>query len=215
MTKLMLDISMSLDGFIAGPNPTVDLPLGDGGEGLHEWIVGLASWRERHGRSGGTRNADDEVLSESVDATGAVLMGRRMFSGGEGSWEDDPVADGWWGDDPPFGVPVFVLTHHPRATQQKAGGTSFTFVTDGIEAALDLARAAAGGRNVAIAGGASVAQQYLRAGLLDEIQIHLVPVLLGGGVRLFDNLGTEQAKLEVTRVIASPAVTHLKYRVAS
>jgi dihydrofolate reductase len=136
-----------------------------------------------------------------------------MFSGGEGPWDDDPVADGWWGDDPPFGVPVFVLTHHPRETVTKQGGTSFTFVTDGIEAALDQARAAAGEKDVAIAGGASVAQQYLKAGLLDEIQIHVAPVLLGDGVRLFEDLGAEPAQLELTRVIDSPAATHLKYRV--
>jgi dihydrofolate reductase len=214
MTKLTLDISMSLDGFVAGPNRTVEQPLGEGGEGLHEWIFGLASWQELHGRAGGgVRNADDEVVRESVEATGAVLMGRRMFSGGEGRWEDDPVSDGWWGDDPPFGVPVFVLTHHPRETVAKEGGTSYTFVTDGIEAALDRARSAAGEKNVAIAGGANVAQQYLRAGLLDEIQIHLVPVLLGGGVRLFADLDAGGANLELTRVIDSPAVTHLKYSV--
>jgi dihydrofolate reductase len=213
MTRLTLDISMSLDGFVAGPNRTVEQPLGEGGEQLHEWIFGLASWRERHGRSGGTRNADDDVLKEAVASVGAVVMGRRMFSGGEGAWENDPVADGWWGDDPPFRVPVFVLTHHARETVTKEGGTTYTFVTDGIEAALDQARAAAGGKNVAIAGGASVAQQYLRAGLLDEIQIHVAPMLLGDGVRLFDNLDPEHAKLEVTRVIGSPSVTHLQYRV--
>ena len=209
---LTLDISMSLDGFVAGPNPTVEQPLGEGGEGLHEWAIRLAGWRERHGLSGGERNADDEVIREASDA-GAVLMGRRMFSGGEGSWEADPVADGWWGDDPPFGVPVFVLTHHPRETVTKQGGTSFTFVTDGIESALEEARAAAGDRRIVVAGGASVAQQYLQAGLLDEIQIHLVPLLLGGGVRLFGELGAERPTLELTRVIDSPAVTHLRYRV--
>jgi dihydrofolate reductase len=213
MTKLTLDISMSLDGFVAGPNRTEEQPLGDGGERLHEWVFGLESWREHHGRSGGVRNADDDVVRESVDASGAVLMGRRMFSGGEGPWDDDPVADGWWGDDPPFGVPVFVLTHHPRDPVTKKGGTSFTFVTDGIEAALDRARAAAGEKNVAIAGGANVAQQYVRAALLDELQLHVVPVLLGDGVRLFADLGAEDATLEVVRVIGSPAVTHLKYRV--
>ena len=212
MTLLTLDISMSLDGFVAGPNPTVERPLGDGGERLHEWIFGLASWRELHGESGGSRNADDEVVRESVGAAGAVLMGRRMFSGGEGPWEDDPVSDGWWGEDPPFRKPVFVLTHNARETLTK-GETSFTFVTDGVEPALAQARAAAGGKNVSVAGGASVAQQYLRAGLLDEIQIHLAPVLLGDGVRLLDNLDDVQAQLEATRVIHSPAVTHLKYRI--
>jgi dihydrofolate reductase len=214
MTLLTLDITMSLDGFIAGPNRTVEQPLGDEGERLHEWLFGLASFRERHGLpGGGESNADDDVLKESLDATGAILMGRRMFSGGEGGWESDPVADGWWGDEPPFGVPVFILTHHARETVTKGGGSSYTFVTDGIKAALDRARAAAGGKNVAVAGGAGLVQQYLKAGLLDEIQIHLAPLLLGDGVRLFDDLGPEPPKLELTRVIESPAVTHLRYRV--
>ena len=215
MTKLTLDISMSLDGYVAGPNPTVEEPLGKGGERLHEWVVGLASWRDAHGHTGGERNADDEVVQESIAATGAVLMGRRMFSGGAGPWKDDPKADGWWGDEPPFGVPVFVLTHHARETVTKQGGTSYTFVTDGIEAALERARAAAGERNVAIFGGADVAQQYLRAGLVDELQIHVAPVLLGGGMRLFGELDAAPVGLEITRVVASPAVTHLRYRVVT
>jgi len=208
-----LDISMSLDGFIAGPNQSLERPLGEGGERLHEWAFRLASWRERHGLSGGETNGDAEVVEESLRATGAVVMGRRMFSGGEGLWADDPRADGWWGDDPPFHVPVFVLTHHPRETVIKQGGTSFIFVTDGIDAALEQARAAAGDKDVALAGGASVAQQYLAAGLLDELQIHLIPVLLGGGVRLFDRLGIDPIELEATRVIASTSVTHLRLSV--
>jgi dihydrofolate reductase len=212
MARLTLDISMSLDGFIAGPNRTVEQPLGDGGERLHEWIFGLASFRERHGRSGGERNADDEVVRETLDTAGAVLMGRRMFSGGEGPWEDDPVADGWWGDDPPFRVPVFVLTHHARETVAKQGGTSFIFVTDGLESALAQAREAAGDKDVSVAGGASLVQQCIEAGLLDEMQIHLVPVFLGRGVRLFDQLGDTRRDLEVERAIHSPAVTHVKYR---
>jgi dihydrofolate reductase len=214
MGKLTADISMSLDGFIAGPNPTLERPLGDGGEALHEWAIGLAVWRERHGlASGGEVNASSEIVEESLAATGAVVMGRRMFSGGEGPWEDDPNADAWWGDEPPFRVPVFVLTHHARATVTKEGGTTFTFVTEGIEAALEQARAAAGDKDVAVSGGASVVQQYLDAGQLDELQINLAPVLLGGGTRLFEGLGVAQA-LEVIRVVQSPAVTHLRYRVA-
>ncbi|TML97444.1 MAG: dihydrofolate reductase [Actinobacteria bacterium] len=214
MAVTTLDISMSLDSFIAGPNQTVEEPLGEGGLQLHEWIFGLASWRERHGQSGGVTNADSEVLQESVEATGAVVMGRRMFSGGEGPWENDPVAGGWWGEEPPFGVPVFVLTHHARQPVELQGETAFTFVSEGVEAALEQARAAAGDRNVAVAGGANVVQQFLAARLLDEIQIHLVPVLLGGGVRLFGP-GDEQPALELTRVIDSPTVTHLRYRVAN
>jgi dihydrofolate reductase len=138
-----------------------------------------------------------------------------MFSGGAGAWEDDPVADGRWGDDPPFGVPVLVLTHHARETVTKQGGTSFTFVTEGIDAAVAQARTAAGDKSVVVAGGANVAQQCLRAGLLDEIQVHLVPTLLGDGVRLLDDLSADQAEPAVASVVDSPAVTHLRYRVAS
>jgi dihydrofolate reductase len=213
MAKLKLDISMSLDGFVAGPDITLENPLGEGGELLHEWVVGLASWRELHGKSGGERNADDDLMRESSEKNGAVLMGRRMFSGGEGPWKDDPNPDGWWGDDPPFHVPVFVLTHHERETVPKEGGTSYTFVTDGVESALHQAQAAAGDKDILIAGGADVAQQYLKAGLLDEIQLHVAPVLLGDGVRLFEGLGPEDAKLELAEVVESPAVTHIRYSV--
>lgn len=212
MTRLAFDITMSLDGFIAGPNPTLEKPLGEGGERLHEWLYGLESFRRHHGMSGGTSNADSEVLEETMGATGATVMGRRMFSGGEGPWEDDPNADGWWGEDPPFHTPVFVLTHHPRETVAKQGGTSYVFVTDGIEAALEQARRAAGGKDVAVAGGASVVGQYFEAGLVDEFQIHLAPLFLGGGTRLFDGIHRE-LELECTRVIQSPSVTHLRYRV--
>ncbi len=213
MARLRCDISMSLDGFVAGPNPSLDKPLGEGGDLLHEWAFAAVSWREQHGLEGGEKNADSEVVEESIAATGAVVMGRRMFSGGEGPWEDDPRADGWWGDEPPFHVPVFVLTQHARETKVMQGGTSFTFVTDGIEAALEQARAAAGEQDVLLAGGASVVQQYLKAGLLDEIQIHLAPVLLGDGASLFDRLGIDAIGLEARRVIASPSVTHLKLTV--
>jgi dihydrofolate reductase len=213
MGKVYVDITMSLDGFVAGPNQTLEQPLGEGGERLHEWVVALKSWRERHGLTGGETGPDSDVVEESVRNTGATVMGRRMFSGGEGPWEDDPNADGWWGDDPPFHHPVFILTHHAREPVTKQGGTTFTFVTDGIESALEQARAAAGDKDVAVGGGADVAQQYLKAGLLDELQIHIVPVLLGGGVRLFDNLDPDDAELEVTGVVESPAVTHVRYRV--
>jgi dihydrofolate reductase len=214
MARLMLDISMSLDGFVAGPNQTLEEPLGKGGDQLHEWVFGLTPFRERHGMEGGETNADAEVVEESLARTGAVIMGRRMFSGGHGAWEHDPNAGGWWGDEPPFRVPVFVLTHHARETLVQQGGTSFTFVTDGIESALEQARAVAGDRDVAVAGGANVVQQYLKAGLLDEIQLHLAPVLLGSGVRLFDELGPELPKVEYSRVIGSPAVTHLRFEVS-
>jgi dihydrofolate reductase len=212
MGNVVLDISMSLDGYVAGPNPTLEEPLGKGGEGLHEWAFRAASWRERHGLSGGETNPDSDVVAESLASTGAVLMGRRMFSGGQGPWDDDPNAEGWWGDDPPFHVPVFVLTHHPREPVAKEGGTTFTFVTDGVRAGVDLARAAAGASSVSVAGGASVAQQVLSVGLLDEMQIHVVPVLLGDGRRLLEDLSPD-VRLERTRVIDSPGVTHLRYRV--
>jgi dihydrofolate reductase len=212
MPKLIFDISMSLDGFVAGPNQTLEEPLGERGEELHEWITRLASWRAQHGESGGDTGLDDEVVKESTGRAGAFVMGRRMFSSGAGSWEDDPKADGWWGDDPPFRAPVFILTHHPREPVEKQEGTTYIFVTDGVESALEQARSAAGDKDIQIAGGANVIQQYLNAGLVDEFQVHVVPVFLGSGVRLFDDLGG-RSDLELTRVVDSPAVTHLSYRV--
>jgi dihydrofolate reductase len=211
MTKVTFSITTSLDGYLAGPNPTLDDPLGIGGEQLHEWALRLASWREQHGMSGGETGIDSEVVEESTENVGAYLMGRQMFGGGPGSWGDEPW-EGWWGDTPPFGVPVFVLTHHAREPLEKQGGTTFHFVTDGIESALEQARAAAGDKDVVIAGGAEVAQQYLNAGAVEEFQITVAPMLLGGGTRLLDNLDPD-IKIERTRVIESPVVTHLKYRV--
>ena len=211
MTKLRLDITMSLDGFVAGPNASLEDPLGEGGMRLHEWAFAAASWRRQHGLSGGEANRDSEVLQESLDTLGAVLMARRMFSGGEGPWDEDPNANGWWGDDAPYDVPVFVLTHHAREPLFLRGG-SFTFVTDGIEAALAQASDVAGDKDVLVAGGASLAQQYLAAELLDEIQVHVVPLFLGDGVRLFDQIDPS-VDLELTRVVESPTVTHLRYRV--
>jgi dihydrofolate reductase len=161
--------------------------------------------------SGGEKNADSEVVAESLDAMGAIIMGRRMFSGGEGPWADDPNARGWWGDDTPFDVPVFVLTHHPRETVVEQDGTTYTFVADGIDSALAQARAAAGDKDVQVSGGADVIQQYLRAGLIDEFQLHVVPLFLRDGVRLFDNAG--ETEVEAVKVVESAAVTHLRYRV--
>lgn len=202
MGKVTADISMSLDGFIAGPNDRPGNGLGDGGERLHQWVYELASWREPHGLSGGETNRDSEILEEAFKNVGAIVLGRRMFDNAEG-----------WGDEPPFHVPVFVLTHEAREKLVKEGGTTFTFVTDGIESALAQARAAAGDKDVAIGGGANTIQQFIAAGLLDEIQIHLVPVLLGDGIRLFEQLGGEPIELEGTRVVASPDVTHLRFDV--
>lgn len=210
MGKIVADISMSLDGFIAGPKPTLEEPLGHRGEELHEWVVRLAAWRKPHGMSGGETGPDNEVMKEITANIGAVIMGRKMFNGGKGSWEKDSNLDGWWGDTPPFHVPVFILTKHKRKKVSKKGGTSFTFVTDGIESALSQAKKAAGNKDISIAGGANAIQQFIKAGLLDELQIHMVPILLGGGTRLLDNLG--DAKLEKIRVIDSLLVTHLKFR---
>lgn len=213
MARLRFQISMSLDGFIAGPNQSEENPLGEGGAQLHEWALRLAAWRAPHGHEGGEVNASSKVLEESLDNIGATLMGRNMF-GGSGPWEEHPW-DGWWGEDPPFHMPVFIVTHHAREPLEKAGGTSFSFVTDGIESALEQARDAAGGKDVALGGGANVAQQYLKAGLIDELTIHLVPVLLGDGARLFDNLGGAGVGLECIRAIEAPGVTHLSYRVVT
>jgi dihydrofolate reductase len=205
------NISMSLDGYVAGPEPTLEEPLGRGGEQLHEWALRVKAFRETHGMEGGETGPDDDVIREWLERSGAVVMGRRMFSGGSGPWEDDPNAGGWWGDEPPFHSPVFVLTHHARETVEKGGGTSYVFVTDGPEAALAQAREAAGGKDVQLGGGASVIRQFLDAGLLDELNIHLAPVLLGGGVRLFE--GAQPMQLELEGVIESPHATHLRYRV--
>jgi dihydrofolate reductase len=202
MGNVVVDITTSLDGFIAGPNDGPEVPLGEGGERLHQWVFDLASWRGPHGLEGGKTNRDSEVLDEAVSTTGAIVVGRRMFDNAKG-----------WGENPPFHKPVFVLTHEAREPEAKEGGTSFTFVTDGIESALDQARAAAGDKDVGVGGGANTVQQYLTAGLLDEIQIHIAPMLLGGGIRLFEHLDTQQIDLEPTRVIESPAVTHLRFRV--
>jgi dihydrofolate reductase len=177
--------------------------------------LGLESFRRHHGEQGGKANVDSAVLDEAFSASGATIMGRKMFSGASGAWDDDSNADGWWGDDPPFKRPVFVLTHHPQETVRKQGGTSFTFVTDGIRSALAQAKEAAGERDVDVAGGAEAIQEFLAAGLVDELQIHFAPLLLGGGTRLFGKTSGELPRLEPIRVIDSPAVTHVKYRVRS
>ena len=213
MGKVVAEISLSLDGYVAGPNPTLEKPLGDGGDQLHEWAIRLKSWREPHGLPGGETGPDDELVAESLRATGAVVMGRRMFSGGQGPWEDDANADGWWGDEPPFHKPVFVVTHHAREPLVMEGGTTFIFVTEGVESAIEDARAAAAEKDVLVAGGANAIDQTINAGLVDEVQLHLAPVLLGDGARLFDGLGPGLPRFEVTQMLESPLVTHLRYRV--
>ncbi len=210
MTKLRFQISMSLDGFIAGPNPSEKDPLGEGGMRLHEWAFKLAAWRKPHGRDGGEVNASSEIVEDALRNVGATIMGRNMFGGGPGAWGEDPW-DGWWGEDPPFHTPVFVLTHHPREPLEKRGGTTFFFVSEGIVSALDQAKEAAAGRDVSLGGGASVAQQYLSAGLIDELQLNVVPVFLGEGTRLFGHDTGTHLRLDSVGVVEAPGVTHLRY----
>jgi dihydrofolate reductase len=211
MSKFRFHITMSLDGYVAGPDQSKENPLGEGGLSLHEWLFALEGWHKAQGEEGGEANASAPVFEESIANIGAYIMGRNMFGGGPGPWPDDPW-NGWWGADPPYHVPVFVLTNHAREPLPMEGGTTFTFVTDGIEFALDQAKAAAGDRDVMLAGGAGVAQQYLAAGLLDEMELHVVPLLLLDGARLLENLGQGPA-LEQVRSIEAPGVTHIKYRV--
>jgi dihydrofolate reductase len=213
MGNVYAEISVSLDGFVAGPNIGPEEPLGEGGERLHDWVTALASWKESHGKSGGRTGPDDELMKQSIARGGAVIMGKNMFGPGQGAPGDDGSWQGWWGDDPPFHQQVFVLTHQKREPLQLSD-TTFTFVNDGPESALEQARAAAGDDEVQIAGGASAIQQYLAGGQLDELFLHVAPVLLGGGVRLFDNLEGAEPKLEPVEVIESPVVTHLRYRVS-
>ena len=207
MRKLKLTITMSIDGYVAGPDQSPEQPLGAGGENLHDWLVPLKAFRESHGHEGGEVNASTPFAEGILAGAGATIMGRNMFGGGPGPWAES--WRGWWGDDPPYHHPVFVLTHHPRGPVEMDGGTTFYFVTDGIESALDQARAAAGDKDVSLGGGASVAQQYLAAGLLDELVVSVVPRLLGGGARLFENLG--DARLEQVESVEAPGVTHIRY----
>lgn len=210
MGKVTADISVSLDGYLAGPDPTQDEPLGKGGEGLHEWVIATKGWRERHGYEGGETGVDSEMSERASANMGAVVMGRAMFGPVEGgAWGDEPW-DGWWGDDPPFHVPVYVLTHYEREPLEKDGGTTFHFVTGGIESALAQARAAAGDAEVLVAGGGDVIRQSIHAGAVDELQLHIVPILLGAGTRLFDGLAP--SSVELIEVVDSPAVTHIRYR---
>ncbi len=212
MGRLRFQISISLDGFVAGPNPSEEHPLGEGGMQLHEWAFALAAWRKPHGREGGEVNASTPVMEEALTDVGATIMGRNMFGGGPGPWGDDPWS-GWWGDEPPFHTPVFVLTHHEREPLELKG-TTFTFVTDGIESALEQAKRAAGDRDVSLGGGADVAQQYLAAGLIDELQLNVVPILLGDGTPLFAAGAGAGLDLEQVAAIDAPGVAHLKYRSA-
>ena len=195
-------LAVSLDGYIAGPNAGPENPLGDGGPRVHEWVYGLAVWRAMQGLEDGLHNRDDEILAEATAGVGAVIMGRRMFDTGE-----EP-----WGENPPFHAPVFVLTSSPRAPLVRQGGTTFTFVTEGLDRAMDRARTAAGDQDISVAGGAETVQRFLQAGLLDELLVHQTTVVLGGGVRLFDGPALANVRLEPVRVEGSRSVTHLRYR---
>jgi dihydrofolate reductase len=211
MSKVRVHIAVSLDGYVAGPNESEENPLGEGGEQLHDWVFELKAWREPHGREGGEVNVSNSVLEEAQKNIGAEIMGRGKFGPpGGGPWGDDPWP-GWWGEDPPFRKPVFVVTHHEREPLTLSD-TTFTFVTDGIESALEQAREAADGKDVFIGGGAQVINEYLAAGVVDELEMHVVPLILGGGKRLFDGVGPD-LKLEQLRAVEAPGVAHLKYRV--
>jgi dihydrofolate reductase len=211
MSKVRVHIAISADGYVAGPNQSEENPLGEGGEQLHDWMLELKGWREPHGREGGEVNASTPIFDESHDNVGAEIMGRGKFGpAGGGPWPDE-AWNGWWGEDPPFHMPVFVVTHHEREPLTLTD-TTFTFVTEGIEAALEQAKAAAGGKDVYIGGGAAIINQYLAAGLVDEIEVHIAPLILGGGERLFDGVGPD-LKLEQLRAVEAPGVAHLKYRV--
>lgn len=211
MSRLRVQISVSLDGYAAGPNQSRENPLGEGGEDLHEWVVKLEAWRTMHGREGGEVNASTAVFEAATENQGATIMGRNMFGGGPGPWGDEPW-NGWWGDDPPFRTPVFVLTHHEREPLT-LGDTTFTFVTDGIESALEQARAAAAGKDVSIGGGAETIREYIAAGLVDQMLLNVVPILLGDGERLLGDLSSPRP-IELAGAVDAPGVTHLEYRFA-
>jgi dihydrofolate reductase len=215
MSKLRCQISISLDGFVAGPNQSKENPLGEGGERLHDWVVALAAWRQSHGLQGGEVNESTRIIEESVENVGAGVMGRNMFGPVRGGAWGDEQWMGWWGDNPPYHYPVFIVTHYPRDPVEMEGGTTFHFVTDGIESALEQAREAAGGKDVKLYGGGHIVQQYLAARLLDELELHVVPELLGDGARIFGNLGDAEVQLEQVRAVEAPGLTHLKYRVVT
>lgn len=214
--KVRCQISISVDGYAAGPNQSEEHPLGEGGEALHEWVVKLAPWREAHGREGGEgeENPSAAVLAAAQENVGAVVMGRNMFGPVRGPWGDSGWR-GWWGEEPPFHVPVFVLTHHERESLEMEGGTSFHFVADGVEAAVSRAREAAGGKDVVVGGGAATIQQCIAAGLLDELLLNVAPILLGDGVRLFEGLGPDSARFELDSVVQGREAVHVAYRVAA
>jgi dihydrofolate reductase len=210
MPIVRFNITMSLDGYVAGPNQSVEHPLGEGGEKLHEWAFASRAFRKMQKMDGGEAGPDDAIIDETFRNLGATIMGRNMFGGGHGPWGKDPWR-GWWGENPPYHTPVFVLTHHARDPLEMQGGTTFYFVTDGIQSALERAKKAAAAKDISLAGGAEIAQQYLKAGLIDEMELHVVPLLLGSGSRLFENMDGRQGAFELIRVVHSPLITHYRY----
>ncbi|MDM0043484.1 dihydrofolate reductase family protein [Variovorax dokdonensis] len=211
MPRLRFRISMSLDGFVAGPQQGLQHPLGIGGERLHDWAFETLAFRRHLGLEGGIVNESSAIIEEQLGGVGASLMGRHMFGGPPGSWNVEDPWNGWWGDNPPFHHPVFVLTHHARPPLALHGGTTFYFVTDGLSAAVERAKAAAGGLDVLVGGGAKTAQQCLSTGRVDCMDINLAPILLGDGERLFDGVGSQMHGLQLTRTVTTSKVVHLRF----
>ena len=210
MTRIRFQITMSADGYVAGPNQSLENPLGEGAMQLHEWAFTTRSWRSTHGLDGGETGVNDDIVKATFENLGATVMGRHMFGGGDGPWNKE--WRGWWDENPPFHTPVFVVTHHAREPLEMQGGTTFHFVTDGIQAALERAKRAAGAKDVMIGGGAQIARQYLAAGVIDEMDLHVSPLLLGSGERLFENTGGRQKEFKCVRVVATPEAAHFTYR---
>ncbi|WP_415908348.1 dihydrofolate reductase family protein [Oleiharenicola sp. Vm1] len=209
MSKLRVHcFSLSIDGFGAGPDQSLEHPLGVGGKGLHEWFFPTRFFQKMIGAGDGTTGVDNELAERGFEGVGAWILGRNMFAPSRGAWRDEQWK-GWWGDNPPYHTPVFILTHHPRPPIPMAGGTTFYFVTDGIHAALQQARAAAGGRDVRIGGGVATVRQYLQAGLIDELHLAISPVLLGRGESLLAGLDLPQLGYRVTQHTPTPAATHV------
>jgi dihydrofolate reductase len=208
VSKLRFQISASVDGFAAGPNPSEEHPLGEGGEQLHEWVIKLAAWRESHGREGGEVNASTPVIAEALENVGATVMGRNMFGGGPGPWGERPW-EGWWGDEPPFHTPVFVLTHHPRPSIEMAGGTTFHFLDASPAEALAVAAEAAGGQDVRIGGGVTTVREFLAADLVDEVHVVIAPVVLGRGERLWDGLEGLEERFAIESTASPSGVVHV------
>ncbi|WP_069163866.1 dihydrofolate reductase family protein [Nocardia altamirensis] len=210
MSKLLVrNLSISLDGYVAGPNQGPDNPLGEGGESLHEWCFATKTWHGYVGTDGGATGVDDDFMAAGNVGFGATIMGRNMFGPIRGPWQDEEW-QGWWGDNPPYHHDTFVLTHHARPSLPMKGGTTFHFVNDTPEAVLQQAFKAADGKDVRLGGGAAAVRQFLLAGLVDEMHLAVVPLLLGGGARLYDDLGTLPG-YAVSSVVRSPSVTHLRF----